>query len=205
MLKTIFQKTANGILLYGGKTVSAVQEFIGVETKGRELTPEEIAELRTVFEDSVDFAPIRLKLRKIGLFEFSVAAFTHGNTIYIPSKRLDADSDSIANPLLVHEVTHVWQYQNGGADYMRESLINQFHGWRGAGNRHHAYDYVRGIKEGKTWAQLNPEQQAKLIEDCYVVGLFREPEKKFAPNEIDDFTDFAREAIRQLRNREGAP
>jgi hypothetical protein len=205
MFDKILQSAANAILLHGGKAISTAQTIIRVETAGRSLTEEEKRQLKTIFLDSVDLDAIRLKLRRVGLFGLSPAPFTHADTIYIPDKGwLTSGSDAVSIELLAHETTHVWQYQNGGANYMRESLIEQFHGWRKAGTRGAAYDYEKGIAEGKTWAELNPEQQAKLIEHCWNAGLFSDPNARFAPYGIDR-TEYAREAIRQLQNGKGAP
>jgi hypothetical protein len=205
MLKMFLQKGTGGFLLYGGKTVSAVQTALGFESPGRELTPLEMAELAKIFRDSLDLAPIRIKLGKIGVFGLGGAPFTHGNTIYVPvGGWLAAGSDTVPDHLLAHEATHVWQFQNGGSDYMTLSLVNQFHGWYSSGDRGAAYNFEAGIKGGKTWAQLNPEQQAALIEYAYIFGMFDDEAKLFEWNGAD-YTEFARKAIEHLRNGEGAP
>jgi hypothetical protein len=208
MFKFLWQKPFNAFLLIGGSVVGTTQTFLGLEPKGRELTPKVTNKLQKIYADSLDFAKIRLKEGEIGLFGFGGAPFTYCNTIYIPAGRLPPaehpDYEDALIDLLAHEVHHVWQYQNGGADYMSDSLVNQFAAHLKTGTRNGAYDFERGINEGKTWAQLNPEQQAYLIEKSYKQGLFEDENARLIWNDID-YTDYAREAIRQMRLREGAP
>ena len=208
MLNFIWQKPFNAFLWAGGRAVGATQTFLGIEPAGRELTFDEDNELQKIYRGALDLDRIRLKIGDLGLFKFGGAAFTLTNTIYIPHSWLpDQGGENYCSAkyrLLAHETLHVWQYQNGGLNYMSESLAHQFAGWYKTGTRGAAYDFERGIREGKTWAQLNPEQQARLIEAAYSNGLFDEENAVFIWNETD-YTDYAREAIRQMRLRQGAP
>lgn len=142
-------------LMIGARSISAVETLGGVEPVGRKLTDAEITELRKVYGDSIDYDKIRVK---VGDDAMTVgAARTIGNTIYIPEGKLTTD-------LLVHESGHVWQFQHGGDDYMGEALFAQTFG--------EGYNYQQGIDEGKSWAELNPEQQAELLKDAYKAGYF---------------------------------
>src|SRR5262249_54767875 len=98
--------------------------------------------------------------------------------------------------LLSHEMTHVWQFQNGGTDYLSEALYAQNFG--------EGYDFQRGIREGKSWRELNPEQQAELIEQAYDSGYFDCPGNRFVYNG-NDYTDYINRAVAQLRSGQGAP
>ena len=79
-----------------------------------------------------------------------------GNTIYM--------KDVKSFDVLVHELTHVWQFQNGGNDYMLKAGWAQFTNWLGGNDTRVAYDWTRDIDRG--WAALNAEQQAHLIQDA---------------------------------------
>jgi hypothetical protein len=68
----------------------------------------------------------------------------------------------VAPGLLVHELTHVWQYQHGGPDYLSKALWAQLVG--------DGYDWRKGLDAGKPWEALNPEQQAALLEEAYLAG-----------------------------------
>jgi hypothetical protein len=175
--------------------ISAIQTAIGVEPVGRELKDTEIAELRKVYGNTLDYSQIRIKEGSLGLNNL-LAAHTVGNTIYLPTGNSDL-------PTLVHEAAHAWQYQNGGTDYIGESLWNQFKGWVSGGDRGDAYAYDEQIKAGKSWADLNPEQQASVIEDAYKSGLFDDPNATISRGGTD-VTAFFRDAIAQMRAGKGA-
>lgn len=208
LLKTFVQTPVDAVITVGGRVIGALQTLVGLEPVGRELTPAEISELQKVYGDTVDFSNVRIKEGNIGLFGLGGAPFTHGDTIYIPNGYLPDPSDpnyaQARRELLVHEMGHVWQHQNGGTDYMSESLLNQLLGNIQTGSRNGAYDFERGIKEGKSWAELNPEQQAHLIEDAYAQGLFDDPNARFVYNG-NDYTDYARTAMNEMRAGKGAP
>jgi hypothetical protein len=136
-------------------TISAVQTALGLEPIGRRLRDDEIGELRKVFGDTVDYSKITIKEGKAGIFAGD-RAITMGNTIYVK------DDKSLST--LIHETTHVWQFQNGGNDYMLKAGWAQFNNWLHGNETEVAYDWTRDI--GKGWAALNPEQQAQLIQDA---------------------------------------
>jgi hypothetical protein len=74
----------------------------------------------------------------------------------------------VTEAVLVHEATHVWQYMHGGGDYLYEALYAQK--W-GAG-----YDWQSAVDTGETWSQLNPEQQAKFVEEAFNAKCFKLPD-----------------------------
>lgn len=183
--------------------VSAIQTMLGIETPSRALTAQETSELRKVYGDSIDYSQIRVKEGNLGLAN-GLAPHTVGNTIYIPPGWLDPNNQTQRNDLLAHEAAHVWQYQNGGTDYIGESLWNQAKGWLSGQSRNAAYEFETPIRNGKSWAELNPEQQAHLLEEAYNQGLFDDPNKRFVYNG-NDYTDYVRNAITEMRNGRGAP
>lgn len=183
--------------------VSAVQTLLGIETPSRALTAQETAELRKIYGDSVDYSQIRIKEGNLGIAN-GLAPHTVGNTIYIPPGWLDPNNAQQRNELLAHEAAHVWQYQNGGTDYIGESLWNQAVGWLSGQSRNAAYEFETPIKNNVPWAELNPEQQAHLIDQAYAQGLFDDPNARFVYNKTD-YTDYVRNAINEMRNGRGAP
>lgn len=191
LVKTFLQTPADAVLMMGGRALSAVQTLIGVEPPGRKLSADEIATLRQVYGDSIDYSQIRLKEGNSGLFSTTGRAFTHGNTIYIPKENLPLTKD-----LLVHEAAHVWQHQNGGTDYMSEALWAQYLG--------DGYDFEKALKEGKSWSQMNPEQQGEFLQQAQLSGFFDGPGRRFRYNGTD-YTEQLNEALRQVRAGKGAP
>ena len=206
LVKTFIQAPFDTFIVGLNGAVSAIQTLVGAEPPSRELTNQEIIELKKVYGDSIDYSQIRVKEGNLGLAN-GLAPHTIGNTIYIPEGWLDPNSANFQkdhNELLAHETAHVWQYQNGGTDYIGESLWNQFKGWVSGGSRDDAYNFGKAIDAGKSWAQLNPEQQAALMEESYRDGLFDDPNARLVYNGTD-YTDFARTAIAEMRAGRGAP
>lgn len=87
----------------------------------------------------------------------SPAAITSLHLVHAPAAGLGL-------PLLVHELTHVAQYEKAGAAYMPEALHAQ--------NTAAGYDYgdlTAARAAGVRFADLNREQQASLCADYYRV------------------------------------
>jgi hypothetical protein len=186
-------------MMVGARVISAVQTMVGLEPPGRELTSDEIATLRSVYGDSIDYSQIRIKEGSSGLFSVAGRALTQGNTIYVPPGELPLSKDT-----LVHEATHVWQYQHGGTDYMAEALWGQNFG--------EGYDFSKGIDEGKSFSDLNPEQQAELVQQAYLSGFFDPTSPNFgtfrytrSDGTTVDYTDYLKKAMDQIHSGEGAP
>lgn len=192
LVKATIQTSADALIMGVVSGLSAVQTLIGVEPKARGLKPDEIAELRKVYGDTIDYSQVRIKEGKAGLLSvFSQGGdrpFTLGNTIYMKE-------DKSLNTL-VHEMAHVWQHQNGGTDYLTEALGAQFVG--------DGYDFEKGLQEGKTWSELNPEQQAEMIQTAHQQGYFNSPNARFIVNGVD-YTAQLQDALVQVRSGQGAP
>lgn len=196
------------MIVFTAKLFSSFQRVCGLEPAGRSLTVEEMAELEKVFVGTVDLSKIVIKEGKIGAMGASKRAFTLCNIIYIPGM----DGAGFGGPgtpgyvrLLVHEAVHVWQFQNGGTDYITGSLKEQTKGWWSGKGTREAYQYEYGVKAGKSWEQLNPEQQARLIEDSYRFGLFDDVSVRVVGNDGEDHTEYAKAAITELQAGRGAP
>ncbi|QSQ24881.1 hypothetical protein JY651_08060 [Pyxidicoccus parkwayensis] len=190
-LVKVVQTPVDALMMLGGRALGAVQTLLGVEPVGRKLADSELAALRSVYGDALDYSRIRIKEGNAGLLTMSGRPFTLGDTIYIPRKHLP-----LTEELLVHESAHVWQHQNGGTDYMSESLVGQYLG--------DGYDYAKALREGMPWAEMNPEQQAELLEQAFRKGCFGAPPKPFLVNGKDYSAQLA--AIREdVRAGRGAP
>ncbi len=168
---------------------------------GRTLKPDEVTELKKVYGSSIDYTKVRIVEGEDTLTKISDGRpFTGRNTIYVPKDRkLDQD-------LLTHEMLHVWQYQNGGSDYMPKALWAQQVG--------DGYDFEKGIDQGKAWAELNPEQQAEFIEQAVAAGAIDDPKHQFIYERKDkdgnvrartDYSTYLNDALREIKAGRGAP
>jgi len=136
-------------------------------TRKRSLTTSEIAYAKDVFKNSIDYSEITITRDSL---ISTGAPKTLGNTIHLRSDwghfvgdTLELTQDGLET--LIHEMGHVWQYQNGGLAYIPESLWAQFKGFLGSGDRGAAYDWRAAHASGLPWKKWNPEQQASAIED----------------------------------------
>ena len=157
----ILQAPADAALMLGGRLLSAIQTLAFLETTARRLTADEVALLGSVFAGGLDYGAVRLKEGRIGLLGLPHRAFTHGDTVFVPWRWKPEQAASRA-ALLVHEAVHVWQHQRRGTAYLSEALLAQ---WLGDG-----YNFATGLVAGRRWPELNPEQQAEMVERAFSAG-----------------------------------
>jgi hypothetical protein len=202
---------ADAVVRSAQGAASIVLTGIGLQPPTRKLTDDEKALLREVYGDSVDLDAIRIS--EGGPLNNAMAPHTVGNTIYMPKGStgqplFNADgSVSDAGKLLIHETGHVWQSQNAGGDYISQSLWAQGVASVTGGDRGGAYNYQDAINEGKSFDQLNPEQQAEYIEQ--VLGpIIAQPGDADANLAASGLTGadlaYAQNALNDIRNGVGA-
>jgi len=152
----------------------------------RPLYAWEIQEARRVFVDQLNYDLVRIHqntdwpdtINKIGMwlkripYQGTPNAITLGNHCYFPVKLLESPvssdhPDHYKIPWLIHELTHVWQYQHLGWRYLPMALEAQFR--PGA----EAYEFggqaglVRYRNMGWKLADFNMEQQGNIARTYY--------------------------------------
>jgi hypothetical protein len=151
------------ILVCAGKLVSLVQSILGAEARKRRLSPDEAGILKQVFRESLAIYDIRVIAGRSGVYRVTDRPFTLGNVIYMK----DTGAGDWKHTL-VHESTHIWQYQHLGSRYVTDALGAQF---ILGGNI--AYDWQKALP--RRWRDFNKEAQAQTVEDVYrfagLVGL----------------------------------
>lgn len=174
-------------------------------TRSRHLTPDEKTMAREVFRDSLDYEAITIT--RDSLFAAG-APRTIGNTIHLKSSWGHFERDTVdltdhGKETLIHEMTHVWQYQNGGLAYIPLSLISQLRAAVSGGSRDAAYNWREAHAANLPWEQWNPEQQAAAVEDYNRLLRLTQAERATA----EDYNTLALllPYIERLRRREGAP
>ncbi len=154
----ILSPILGSIIVILGKVIAWIQSIFYLQGFERPLTEKEITQLKRVFKDTLNYYVIRLIEDHAGLFGMNPRAFTLGNTIYMKRDNFEID-------LLVHETTHVWQYQQTGNRYASDALGAQ---WFASD----AYSWQKEIEErNKTdWQEFNNEAQAAFLQDVWLSG-----------------------------------
>jgi Putative regulator of cell autolysis len=174
-------------------------------TRRRRLTSPEIQYAKAIFKDSIDYSAIiitRDSMLSTG------APRTIGNTIHLRSDWGHFKQDTLeltptGMETLIHEMGHVWQYQNGGLAYIPESIWAQFKAALSGKSRNAAYDW-RAMHTAKVpWEQWNPEQQAQAIED-YNILLRKSKNGTASVAELAELSVLAL-YMRYVWRRKGAP
>ena len=148
---------AGGVL--GGLAGLALGDALSANK--RPMTGDERTEAKLVFGDS-------LNMNKVTLAEAPIMAIgnmarTPFDTIYFPPGTFK-ESFTDFMPWLIHELTHVWQYQHGVS--VLEKLWVALHGQK-------AYNYggeaaLRSASaSGKRFTDFNTEQQGDILRDYY--------------------------------------
>jgi hypothetical protein len=113
-----------------------------------------------VFGDSIDLDQVRIARSSVVATPTTLA-----NTI--------RTSQEISDVTLIHELTHVWQFQTSGLRYVSCSLAGQAQGAIMHGDRNWAYDY-KPRQERSRLSDYGPEQQAMIVEDAFRTGKLDE-------------------------------
>jgi hypothetical protein len=117
---------------------------------GRPLGPEERRLLLDIFGNSVNLDPVQIAMTDVGV---KGRPYTLGNTIRIPrGTNFDAGT-------LVHEMTHVWQYQTRGTAYISDSSVHQMISGEDA--------YLVELVPGQSFYDYTAEQEAVIVQRYY--------------------------------------
>lgn len=135
-----------------GEIYETVVDLVKVNT--RRLTEEEIRDASTVFGSSVNLRLVRLDMRALLGPARTKRDYTSFHTINCWREH--------RRDVLIHELTHVWQYERAGAIYMPQALHAQF---RGAGYQYGGAAGLRAADCG--FDGFNREQQAQIVQDFF--------------------------------------
>ncbi|MEN6669667.1 type IV secretion protein Rhs [Psychrobacter sp. B38] len=121
--------------------------------QSRSLTNGEIALARSVFGDGIKLDEVRLKTAWWVLRHYAVSP--NGNIYFHPADWItDFSRASLGKQgWLIHELTHVWQLQQG-LKVVHGAVINR------------RYDYV--LETGKSFFKYGIEQQARMVQDYFI-------------------------------------
>ena len=130
---------------------------------GRKLTSNEKTILETVFGDQIDLDIPRIYNNKYNILHPRNAVMAPDGNVYYPKGHWGYSSDisalsTSARGLFVHEFAHVWQAQLHGKNVFSIKDSSPY-----SKNYRLDYDYRDAISGG--FFNLNPEQQAQLLQD----------------------------------------
>ena len=123
---------------------------------GRPLSRDEREDARFVFQDSIDLDKVRVVQAVV-----ANAPTTLGNFIRIPM------NGSIDRQTLIHELTHIWQYQTKGTQYISDSIVHQVGAMISAGTRNAAYNVTESDLRTRSIHDLPAEKQAVVVETFF--------------------------------------
>lgn len=126
---------------------------------GRSLRIWETDLIHSIFGSSVDTARIRVVEARI-----ANAPTTLGNQIRV-TPGWDFDTPEHRG-VLIHECTHIWQYQSRGTDYITDALYHQLSSMIATPDRNSAYLNYR-FDERRNFSEYSAEEQATMVEDYY--------------------------------------
>ena len=121
--------------------------------KSRPLTQGEKALAHSVFAEHINLQDVQLKTAWWVLKNYAVSP--NGNIFFHPEDWTEDFSQETLSKQswLIHELTHVWQLQQG-LKVVRGALINR------------RYDYV--LESGKSFFAYGIEQQARMVQDYFI-------------------------------------
>jgi hypothetical protein len=172
------------------------------------LEPHEIEAAQMVFKTlPIQYKKVRIAEGRLLSLIFKTnnnRAFTTFHTINLPKSGDHSRSNA---DIIVHELTHVYQYQYIGSVYMCQALRAQRE-TEASGKRYIKYNYGddasdkqwKGLeeyhREGWKYKFYNREQQAQIVQDYYNLVI----ENKLGSK--DDVQEAYRPFIEELRNGE---
>ena len=187
----------------GAAVAAAISILLNTLGTYRPMTQQEIDDARQVFEDSLDYDHIWFATSDIlNDIIFGIQDFVRDNPdsrAFVTNSLVNFDpDDGFDRSTMIHELTHVWQYQTSGSTYLADAVFAQA---TGAGVADDAYNYgyettntflpipvdYAGTTEQRQRGQLtgegaqdelaaaagnlagfNPEQQGQIVMHYYV-------------------------------------
>jgi hypothetical protein len=144
-----------------------------LSAQGRPLTETEIKLALPIFGASLRYEKVRVVVAA-----FANSPTTLGNFVRV-AKSGGIHTKQLSDATLIHELTHVWQFQTRGMRYMSNSLCHQLAGMLSGGSRNEAYRLQRSdVLRAGSIDKLPAEKQATLVEFWFDDRYFFEEEEE---------------------------
>jgi hypothetical protein len=164
----------HGEFLYTNQELTTIMPFYSRTTSlgekveiqtNRSMTEWEIGQAKRVFGNAIDYSKVTIAEGSISAKVGAVGGYarTVGNTVYFP----EGGSRNMA--FIVHELTHVWQYQTTGWTYAPLAILAQMtEGYNYTESGKTAEQSLKDARAaGKTLYDYNKEQQGDILRDYY--------------------------------------
>ena len=158
------QLALSSVSTNGNQVGTSVQQASVDKAEDRALTSGEIAMARQVFGEAIDYRSVKIHNHGYWMFfgfQRDDTATAPNGEIYLPQDLFKPDF-SLLGPteqrLLIHELTHVWQYQLGYP-------IKRIRAIRPSMN----YSYTLGV--GQKLRDYNMEAQGNILADYYTLKV----------------------------------
>ena len=132
--------------------------FTPMLVSNRPLDNQEKALAESMFGNQLNYEMIRI--HEGGPLTWIYPGVTLGHLISFPRKAYDPEEKK-NQALLLHELTHVWQYENGGWGYALKSLLEEIF---------QKDAYVIHYDSNKTFAEYDYEEQAEIVASFFLYG-----------------------------------
>jgi hypothetical protein len=119
------------------------------------LTNEEILTGKSIFKNKIDWNVVMHDKNAWSAKPRICLAYVSFNTIN--------SRQNLPDDILIHELTHVWQYQNFGAGYIVNALAAQ------KSLERYNYAYYTDWSDTPEFLHFNAEQQADLVQDYFLL------------------------------------
>ncbi|HET6336598.1 MAG TPA: hypothetical protein VFG30_25420 [Polyangiales bacterium] len=133
------------------------------------LSENQVNLARPIFESSIDYARVRIVSAAIGN-----SPTTLGNYIRVDPRQ------TLADYTLIHELTHIWQFQTRGTSYISNSFCAQAVAAILEGDRNAAYRLTKSqLGAAPSIYALSAEQQAVFVQRYFALeGMRQDPKWK---------------------------
>ena len=138
---------------------------------GRKLTSGEEDLARSMFSDAIDYTKVYIYNKKWKFFQGNRVAMTPNGSIYFAPDVHEKDFSLAldgSKHFFIHEMTHVWQHQNGQAVIARagtSQIFIELPSNIGLGDG--AYPYELDVR--KDFLDYGVEQQASIVADYWAM------------------------------------
>ena len=134
---------------------------------GRSLMAGEERIAREIYKNSINYSKVKIHDGKYFFGQPDDSGMTPRGEIYASSGAYNADysrENASTQGFFIHEMGHVWQYQNSILNVIFSALLEQIeHGF----DYNKAYPYL--LDANKTLTDYDIEQQASILEDYFRV------------------------------------